>query len=333
VSSKFRAFVLNLSEGEPNWGVKNVKMSNLSEGEVTIRVAYSGVNYKDALVTNQLIQHKDPLIPGIDLAGTVIESLDERFKEGDPVIVTSYQLGVGHHGGFSEIARVPAEWVIPLPEGLTLKEAMILGTAGFTAALSVQQLEDSGITPDKGPILVTGATGGVGSIAVDILSKLGYEVVASTGKENEHDYLLKLGAAQIVNRNEVIATDDNTKNKRQLGNERWAGAVDPVGGKTLEYILTNLKYGGSVALSGLAGGIDVATTVYPFILRGIKLIGIDSVNYPIEPRKMLWKRLATDMKPKYLEETIYREISLEDLPEVLSVILEGHVRGRTLVKM
>jgi len=268
------------------------------------------------------------LIPGIDLAGTVIESQDERFREGDPVIVTSYELGVSHHGGFSEVARVPAKWVVPLPNGLNLREAMILGTAGFTAALSVQRLEENGLQPAQGPVLVTGATGGVGSVSVDILSKIGYEVVASTGKTSEHEYLYQLGAKQVIHREEVVASE-----QKPLRQQRWAGAIDPVGGKTLEYVLSTIQYGGSVALSGLTGGTDVSTTVHPFILRGVNLLGIDSVYCPMKVREKVWKRLATDLKPKKLNENIVDEISLEELPEVLSKILKGQIRGRTIVKM
>jgi acrylyl-CoA reductase (NADPH) len=325
----FRAFVLDLVDGETKWKIKQLSFNDLPDGEVTIRVAYSDVNYKDGLATipNSIVKTY-PLIPGIDLAGTVIESKDERFREGDPVIVTSYELGISHHGGFSEIARVPAKWVVPLPDRLSLKEAMILGTAGFTAALSVQRLEENGLKPDKGPVLVTGATGGVGSVAVDILSKIGYEVAASTGKTSEHDYLRQLGAKHIIHREEVVASD-----KKPLRQQRWAGAVDPVGGKTLEYVLSSTHYGGSVALSGFTGGGDVSTTVYPFILRGVNLLGIDSVYCPMKTREQVWKRLGTDLKPKELNESIVHEIELEKLPEVLSKILKGKIRGRTIVKM
>jgi acrylyl-CoA reductase (NADPH) len=325
----FRAFVLDLVNGETQMEVKQMTVGELPEGEVTIRVAYSSVNFKDGLATipNRIVKAY-PFIPGIDLAGTVMESKDARFREGDAVIATSYELGVTHFGGFSEVARVPADWVVPLPDGLSLKEAMTLGTAGFTAGLSVQRLEDSGLRPEQGPVLVTGATGGVGSVAVDILANLGFDVAASTGKVDEHDYLRKLGAKQILSREDVIGSD-----KKPLRRQLWSAAVDPVGGKTLEYLLSTVKYGGSVAVSGLTGGTDVVTTVFPFILRGVNLLGIDSVYCPMEKRQKVWSRLASDLKPTHLQEEIVREVTLEELPSVLAQILKGQTRGRTVVKI
>ncbi len=329
----FQAMVLDKVNDQTKLEIKQLSIEDLPKGEVTIRVAYSSVNFKDGLVAiqnpiqNQLVTSY-PLVPGIDLAGTVIDSIDERFKEGDEVIVTSYKLGTGHSGGFSEIARVPAEWVVPLPKGLTLKEAMILGTAGFTAALSVQRLEENELEPSQGPVLVAGATGGVGSIAVNILAKRGYDVIASTGKSNEEAYLKELGAKQIIHRNEIIDTDQTS-----IREEKWAGAVDPVGGKTLQYILSTLKYGGSVATSGFTGGAEVSTTVYPYILRGVNWLGIDSVECPMKKRLKVWNRLGDDLKPTKLNEDMVNEISLEELPGVLASILEGKVRGRTLVKL
>jgi putative YhdH/YhfP family quinone oxidoreductase len=324
---KFKAFVLDLVDGKTTMQIRKQTLSDLSAGDVTIRVVYSSVNYKDGLATipNQIIQSY-PLIPGIDLAGTVVESNDERFSEGDEVIVTSYELGVSQNGGFSELAKVPADWVVPLPHGLSLREAMILGTAGFTAGLSVQRLEDNGLTVDQGPVLVTGATGGVGSVAVDILAKLGYQVTASTGKEEEHDYIRKLGASEIISRNDLIATDN-----RVLRKQLFSAAVDPVGGKTLEYVLASIKYGGSVANSGLTGGTKVETTVFPFILRGISWLGIDSVYCPMPTRKKVWKRLASDLKPNHINGDIVNDIELDDLPKVLGEILKGNIRGRTIV--
>ena len=249
----FQALVLDKMGDQTKLELKQLRMDNLPDGEVTIRVAYSSVNFKDGLVAIQgKFVESFPLVPGIDLAGTVMDSTDERFKLGDEVIVTSYKLGTGHFGGFSEMARVPAEWVVPLPKGLSLKEAMILGTAGFTAALSVQRLEDNELEPSLGPVLVAGATGGVGSIAVNILADRGYEVIASTGKSNQGTYLKSLGAKQVIHRDEIIDTDQTP-----FREEKWAGAIDPVGGKTLQYILSSLKYGGSVATCGLTGGADV----------------------------------------------------------------------------
>ncbi|GGG62777.1 acrylyl-CoA reductase family protein [Paenibacillus radicis (ex Gao et al. 2016)] len=326
----FRAYVLERQEdGQTSFSLKQLEKEALPEGEVVVRVAYSSVNYKDGMIaiSNQMVKSY-PHIPGIDLAGTVEQSSDPRFREGDAVIVTSYGLGVSQHGGFSELARVPADWVVPLPEGLSLKEAMILGTAGFTAALSVQRLEDNGLHPGKGPVLVAGATGGVGSVAVDLLAGRGYEVTASTGKAEEHAYLRELGAANIIGREELADIGH-----KPLRKGLWAGAVDPVGGQTLQYILSTMMYGGSVATSGLTGGHEVATTVYPFILRGVNWLGIDSVECPMELRRLVWNRLATDLKPKHLGGSLVNEIRLEQLPEVLQNILQGKVRGRTIVAM
>lgn len=327
----FQSLVLDKVNNQSKLEVKQLSMSDLPEGEVTIRVSYSSVNFKDGAVAyrNHQMVESYPLVPGIDLAGTVMDSKDDRYKTGDEVIVTSYKLGTGHFGGFSEVARVPAEWVVPLPKGLSLKEAMILGTAGFTAALSVQRLEENELDPSQGPVLVTGATGGVGSIAVNILAKRGYEVVASTGKTNEEDYLRKIGAKQIINRNEILETEPI-----QMREEKWAGAVDSVGGKTLQYIISTMKYGGSVATSGLTGGVDVSTTVYPFILRGVNWLGINSVDYPMQKRLKVWNRLGDDLKPNMLNDAdLVNEISLKELPEVLASISEGKVRGRTIVKL
>lgn len=325
----FKALVLDKVKDQAKLEIKQLSMKDLPEGDVTIQVAYSSVNFKDGAVAilNQFVS-SHPIVPGIDLAGTVIDSKDERFAEGDEVIVTSYQLGTGHFGGFSEIARVPAEWVVPLPKGLSLKEAMILGTAGLTAAIAVQRLEDNGLEPGDGPVLVAGATGGVGSVAVNILAKKGYEVVASTGKTDQEEYLKGLGAKQIIHRDDITDSDN-----RPVREEKWAAAVDPVGGKTLQYILSTLKYGGSVATCGFTGGSDVSTTVFPHISRGINWLGIDSVQYPMNKRLNVWNRLGDDLKPTTLDEEMANEISLEELPHVLAAILEGKVRGRTLVKL
>ncbi|WP_424237496.1 acryloyl-CoA reductase [Bhargavaea ginsengi] len=325
--STFKAMVVKDEQSQPE--ITQLTMEDLPEGEVTIRVAYSSVNFKDGLVAlKKRMVGSYPMVPGIDLAGTVMESADGRYKAGDEVIVTSYALGTGHFGGFSEVARVPADWVVPLPEGLTMRESMVLGTAGFTAALSVLRLEENGLAPDKGPVLVAGATGGVGSVAVNILANRGYEVTASTGKHDEEAYLKELGASRVIRRNDV-ADEDGTP----VREEQWAGAVDPVGGKTLQYILSTLKYGGSVATSGLTGGIEVQTTVLPFISRNINWLGIDSVQCPMERRLEAWERLSTDYKPTVLDGDLVNEVTLEQLPEVLGAILQGKVRGRTLVKL
>ncbi|WP_042220614.1 acrylyl-CoA reductase family protein [Oceanobacillus manasiensis] len=325
----FKALVLTKENDEASLSVKKQRMQDLPEGDVTIQVAYSSVNYKDAIVGVQHQMVKSfPHIPGIDLAGTVIESSDDSYKSGDKVIVTSYELGTGHHGGFSEVARVPKEWVVPLPDGLTLREAMILGTAGLTAALSVQRLEDNGLSTSHGPVLVAGATGGVGSLAVDMLAKKGYDVTASTGSSSEKEYLEKLGAKEIISRDEVT-DDDGTPTRKK----RWAAAVDPVGGSTLQYILSTLKQHGSVATSGLVGGVEVKTTVLPFIGRGVNWLGIDSVQCPMDLRRKVWDRLADDLKPAHLNEEVVNEITLDEVENTLQEILEGRVRGRTIVKL
>ncbi|WYP28417.1 acryloyl-CoA reductase [Alkalihalobacillus sp. FSL W8-0930] len=323
----FKAFVLQSTEPVQT-GVEEWSTDQL-DGDVLIKVSYSSVNYKDGMVgSTGRIAEFTPLIPGIDLAGVVVESGDHSFNEGDEVIVTSYRLGTGHHGGFSEYAKVPAEWVVPKPEGLTLRESMILGTAGFTAALSVGQLEKNGLNPKQGPVLVAGASGGVGSLAVIMLANLGYDVSASTGKGNEVEYLKKLGAKEVLNRDDLV--DHDQKSTRR---SKWAGAIDPVGGKTTQYILSTLSYGASVATSGLAGGVDVSTQVFPFISRGINWLGIDSVRCPMDIRTNVWQRLATDLKPTCLEDELVIEVKLEDLDQVFKDILEGKVRGRTIVKM
>lgn len=327
MADHFQALVLESSDKNKPLSVKQLRMEDLPEGDVTIQVAYSSINYKDAMVgiQHQMIK-KYPHIPGIDLAGTVLASDTPDFNAGDEVIVTSYFLGTGHHGGFSEIARVPKEWVVPLPEGLTLREAMILGTAGFTAALSLQRLEDNGLTPEKGPVLVAGATGGVGSIAVNMLADNGYEVIASTGKKEEETYLKTIGATQVIAREDVQRTDDQPVYKKQ-----WAAAIDPVGGNTTSFIISSLDYGGSVATSGLTGGTEVDTNVLPVLGRAVNWLGIDSVMCPMDVRQTVWQRLASDLKPSLLEEEIVQEVKLDEVPSILETILKGQLRGRTIV--
>lgn len=329
MSASFRAFVVNKTAEQFTAQVQALTKDDLPPGEVLIHVAYSSVNYKDALACTPdgKIVRSYPFVPGIDLAGVVVESSDERFHAGDEVIATSYDLGVSHYGGFSEYARVRANWVVPLPRGLTFKEAMALGTAGFEAALAVHKLEKNGLTPQHGPVLVTGATGGVGSIAVNILAKLGHTVVASTGKQAEHAYLKELGASTILSREEVSA-----ESNRPLEKELWAGSIDPVGGATLAYLIRTTKYGGSVAACGLTGGSTVNTTVFPFILRAVNLLGIDSVFCPMGLRRELWQRLASDLKPTKLD-SISREVTLDELPQVTASLLSGGVRGRTVVRL
>lgn len=330
MSIQFRAFVVNKTADSFASGLKNLALDDLPPGEVLVKVAYSSVNYKDALasIPEGKIVRNYPFIPGIDLSGIVAESSDPRFKPGDEVIATSYEIGVSHYGGFSEYARLKADWIVPLPAGLTLKEAMALGTAGFTAALAFHQLQKNGLKPENGPVLITGASGGVGSIAISILSKLGYTVAASTGKEDEHAYLRSLGVTDILSRQETSA-----ESRRPLEKERWAGSVDAVGGSTLAYLLRTTSYGGSIASCGNTGGPNFSTTVFPFILRAVNLLGIDSVNCPMELRRQLWQHLASDYKPTLLLDSISHESSLDELPQALTSLLRGGVRGRTIVKI
>jgi acrylyl-CoA reductase (NADPH) len=330
MSTAFRAFVVNKTEEGFSADLKELTLADLPPGEVLIKVAYSSVNYKDGLasIPEGRVVRSYPFVPGVDLAGVVAESSDSRFKPGDEVLATSYELGVSHYGGYSEYARVNADWVVPLPTGLTLKEAMALGTAGFTAALAVHQLEKNGLQPQNGPVLVTGATGGVGSIGISILRALGYTVAASTGKSSEHDYLKELGASEILSREETSA-----ESNRPLEKERWAGSLDSVGGTTLAYLIRTTKYAGSIAAYGNTSGPNLSITVFPFILRAVKLLGIDSVNCPMELRRQLWGRLAGDYKPRHLLDMIGHEASLEELPQALATILKGDTRGRTIIKM
>lgn len=326
----FRALVADQRGDEVKLELMDWTASQLPPGDVTVRVAYSSVNYKDALASRadgRVARHY-PLVPGVDLAGTVEESADPAFHPGELVVVHGYDLGTARHGGFAELARVPPHWVVPLPEGLTPRQAMALGTAGFTAAQSVERLEHAGLRPGDGTVLVTGASGGVGSTAVDILAARGYEVAASTGSPDNHAFLMKLGAREILDRAETSAPSD-----RPLETARWAGAIDPVGGSTLACLLRTVAYGGGIAVCGNAGGAAVATTVFPFILRSASVLGIDSVQVPIDRRRTLWQRLAADLRPPHLEEDIAQEISLEDVPGVLEKIYAGQVRGRVVVRV
>jgi acrylyl-CoA reductase (NADPH) len=327
----FRAFVVERhDDGTVSRSLTTLEPEQLHAGEVTIRVEWSSVNYKDALATiaNGGVARVTPLVPGVDLAGTVVDSSDPDIAPGDRVLAHAYDLGVSRHGGFAELARVPAAWVVPLPDGLTARDAMAIGTAGFTSALSLERLEARGMQPDDGPVLVTGATGGVGSTAVAMLAARGYHVVGSTGKQEEHSYLRELGAAEVLDRSETIVSSGKV-----LERERWAGAVDCVGGATLAYVLRTLRYGAAVAASGNTGGRELNTTVFPFILRGVDLLGVDSVNTPIQRRREVWQRLATDLRPPHLEESIAREVELADVESVLDDIMQGQVRGRVVVRV
>ncbi|MBM0066790.1 NADPH:quinone oxidoreductase family protein [Alkalicoccobacillus gibsonii] len=334
MSELFKAFVIDKSDSNVQLEVQEITKDFLPDADVLIKVHYSGINYKDGLASqsNGKIVSTYPFIPGVDLAGQVVQSKDRRFEKGDYVIATSYDIGVSHYGGYSEYASIPADWILPLPKslssGLTLKESMILGTAGFTSALSIQRLEEHGLSIDDGPVVVTGATGGVGSLAVAMLAKRGYEVIASTGKESEHDFLKSLGASKVISREELY---DGTL--KSLASQRWAAAIDPVGGKPLASLLSQIKSGGSVAVSGLTAGGSVPTTVYPFILRGVNLLGIDSVFTPMSVRKQIWHRLSTDLKPNNIDSFIAKEIRLDDLPTTLPNILDGNIRGRVLINV
>ena len=322
----FNAFRIFNEDGRTEGRLVRATLDELSPGEVVIGAAYSSVNYKDALAATGAgrIVRRFPLIGGIDVSGTVVSSTDDRYREGDEVLVTGHDLGVAVDGGYSEYVRVPAAWIVPLPDGLTTFDAMAIGTAGFTAGLSVVQMERNGLTPANGPVIVTGATGGVGSLAVEILAGLGYEVTALTGKDSEHDYLRALGAAHIISRSEL------QMGTRPLETATWAGAVDPTGGEILAWLTRTMKTGGSIASSGLTAGTDLHTTVMPFILRGVNLLGIDSVTCSSDSRREVWRRLATDMRPTHLD-TIVQQVPLSGLPDVFQTLLKGAVRGRFVV--
>jgi len=326
----YRALVVEKSDEQFAVRVKDLAEADLPAGDVTIRVEWSSINYKDglALTPNGRVIRSYPMVPGVDLAGTVLESSDSRFAKGDAVMVTGYDAGVAHPGGFAELARIPADWVMKVPAGLTTKEAMALGTAGMTAAMSVEALEHNGLVPANGSVIVTGSTGGVGSTAVNMLAQRGYTVAASTGKESEHAFLKELGATEILTREDVSA-----ESNRPMEGERWAGAVDPVGGATTAYLVRTMKYGGSIALSGLTGGNAFSTTVFPFILRGVNLLGIDSVMCPMAKREHIWGRLGADLKPRGLLDSIAVETDLDGVQKVCAEILSGKVRGRTLVRL
>jgi acrylyl-CoA reductase (NADPH) len=328
IPSSFRAYVARKVDDRVERGVQDFAEADLLPGEVEIRVAWSSVNYKDGLATRAdgKVARISPLIPGIDLAGEVVASADPSIVRGTAVVAHGYELGVSRHGGYAEYQRVPAGWVVPLVPGLPPREAMAIGTAGFTAAMSVVALEDRGLQPDDGPVLVTGASGGVGGTALAILAERGYEVWAATGKDDEVPRLRQLGASGILGRDEVTAPG------RPLESERWAGAVDAVGGATLPYVLRTLRTGAAVASSGNAGGAALETTVFPFILRGVALLGMDSVNMPIGRRRELWDRLATDLRPRELGQHV-TEVGLDELDAALDGIVAGSARGRWLVRI
>ena len=324
----FQAFVIHQdAQRKVDSRMERMTVDQLDAGEVLIRVAYSSVNYKDALAATGAgkIIRRFPCVGGIDLSGTVVSSADSRFKAGDPVIATSFDIGVAHHGGYAEYARVPAGWVVPLPAGLSLFDAMALGTAGFTAALGIVRMEDNGLCPDNGPVIVTGATGGVGGLAIDMLAGLGYHVVALTGKAEEEAYLSELGAAEI----RLRSTIDPAKT-RPLDAGLWAGAVDNVGGDILAWVLSTMKQAGTVASIGNAQSISLNTTVFPFILRGVSLLGVDSGYMGFPTRTRVWDRLATDLRPRHLE-SMTRTVPFAELPGVFDDFIAGRVKGRTVI--
>jgi putative YhdH/YhfP family quinone oxidoreductase len=309
--------------------IETLDAAELPPGDVTIRVAYSSVNYKDALALTPRggVVREYPIVPGIDLTGTVVASQSPEFAVGEPVLAHGYDIGTGHHGGYGEYVRLPADQVVTLGS-LTPREGAAIGTAGFTAAMSVEALVSHGISPQDGPIVVTGATGGVGSVSVDILAAAGYEVVASTGKAEAGEHLKALGAAAVIGR----LPEDPEAKPRPLGKTRWAGAVDCVGGATLADVLSTLKYGGAVAASGLTGGPGLNTTVMPFILRGVSLLGIDSVQLPIARRRALWHRLGGDLKPHHLAEVTH-EVDVKDVLTVIDQVRAGKYSGRAVVRV
>jgi len=323
----FPAYLLTKSDDVIRAEVTELSERDLPSGDVLIAVEWSVINFKDAMVTQpgNRVARRYPLIPGVELTGSVVESGDPALQPGQRVLVQGYELGVAHHGGFAGLARVPADWVVPLPDDLTCRTAAIIGLAGFTAVLSLHRLLRHGVSIDGGPVLVTGASGGVGSTTVALLAHRGFEVVASTGKKNEHGYLQGLGADRVVGR--TFAPDDG----RTLGPQLWGGVVDCVGGSALAQALRTTRYGGAVAASGLTGGNELTTTVYPFIVRGVALLGIDTVATPIDERRALWSSMANEFPIDRCEDMVAQEIDLGGLTVALDLVLNGAARGRILV--
>ena len=324
----FKAIRIDKADKGTTAALTQFDEAELMDGDVTVRVEWSTLNYKDglALTGKAPVVRRFPMIAGIDFAGTVEASSHPQWKAGDKVVCTGWGMGETHLGAYAEKARVKGDWLVALPQGLSARDAMAIGTAGFTAMLSVLALEKHGLSPKSGPVVVTGAAGGVGSVATAVLSKLGYHVIASTGRAAEADYLKQIGAAEVIDRNELSAA------AKPLAKERWAGGVDSVGSTTLANLLSMTRYGGAIAACGLAAGMDLPSSVAPFILRGVCLLGIDSVMCPIEPRKAAWQRLASDLDRTKLSE-ITHEISLDQVPEWGAKILAGQVRGRIVVKI
>jgi len=325
----FRAFRIHQDNNKIAARIDTISLADLSPGEVVAKVAYSDINYKDALAATGTgkILRKYPLVAGIDFSGEVVTSADPQFTSGQKVLVTGCGLSESHDGGYAEYARMKSDWVIPIPSGLDTRTAMILGTAGFTAALAIHRMEQNGQTPEQGEVLVNGATGGVGSLAIDMLAGRGYDVVALTGKKESESYLKQLGAKRIVLRGDL-----------QLGSKPleamlWAGAIDNLGGDVLAWLTRTTKDWGNVASIGMASSMELKTTVLPFILRSVNLLGINSVNVPRIPRLQVWQRIATDLKPRHLDTICARTVTLDELPQAFDANIKGTVTGRTLVKL
>ena len=327
--TNFKAFWVEKTDDGVAHSVIERSTDDLPEGELLVKVAYSSLNYKDAMSAKGLpgVTRNYPHTPGIDAAGVIVESTDSGFAEGDEVIVIGYDLGMNTAGGYGQYIRVPANWAVKMPAGLDAREAMIIGTAGFTAALCVDKIEQMGAQPSDGPVVVTGATGGVGSVAVALLAKLGYDVVASSGKAEKDDYLKSLGAGSVISR-----ADLSEENKRPMAAETWAHGIDTVGGEILSNVIKGLKYSGSVAICGLVASPAFSTTVLPFILRNVNVLGVDSVELPLAKKQEIWNRLATDLKPDALDK-MTTEVALDGLSDVIDSIIQGGVSGRTLVKL
>ena len=325
--NSFNIFRIHEREGKTVAGFEQAQLEDLDAGEVVVKVAYSSVNYKDALAATGAgkVIRRFPCVGGIDLSGTVVESSDARYAKGDAVIATSFDLGVSHDGGYAEYARLPADWLVRAPRGMSLKHAMVIGTAGYTAALGVARMEHNGLAPQNGPVIVNGATGGVGSVAIDILAQRGYRVTALTGKDNESDYLRRIGATEVMLRSSIDVTKI-----RPLDKALWAGGVDNLGGDTLAWMLSTMQQSATVASIGLAASHAWKASVMPFILRGVSLLGIDSGYTPNPQRQQVWDRLADDLKPAHLDDMV-RVIPFSQLPDVFQDFLDAKVRGRIVV--
>ncbi len=325
--NSFNIFRVHEREGKTVAGFEQAQLEDLDAGEVVVKVAYSSVNYKDALAATGAgkVIRRFPCVGGIDLSGTVVESSDARYAKGDAVIATSFDLGVSHDGGYAEYARLPADWLVRAPRGMSLKHAMVIGTAGYTAALGVARMEHNGLAPQNGPVIVNGATGGVGSVAIDILAQRGYRVTALTGKDNESDYLRRIGASEVMLRSSI-----DVAKIRPLDKALWAGGVDNLGGDTLAWMLSTMQQSATVASIGLADNHAWKASVMPFILRGVSLLGIDSGYTPNPQRQQIWDRLADDLKPAHLDDMV-RVIPFSQLPDVFQDFLDAKVRGRIVV--